>query len=107
MLTGLTVFVGEPTAMLIDHAKTNPEPPSKAAGITIPERLEQIVLACLEKAPENRPQSALDLWQQLGEVTLETPWSVERAESWWREHSSRSPRAQQGNDERTMTLHDR
>ncbi|HKA18911.1 MAG TPA: response regulator [Blastocatellia bacterium] len=108
MLTGLTVFVGEPTAMLIDHARTIPEPPSKVAGIAIPDRLEQIVLACLEKAPENRPQSALELWRQLGEVSLEKPWSVERAESWWREHSSRSSGAwQQGSDDRTVTLHDR
>ncbi len=67
-------------------SETPPEPPSKAAGVAIPERLEQIVLACLEKAPEKRPQTALDLWRQLGEVTLETPWSLERAESWWREH---------------------
>jgi serine/threonine-protein kinase len=91
--------------MLIDHAKTAPQPPSKAAAIVIPERLEQIVLACLEKEPEKRPQSALDLWQQLGEVTLETPWTLERAESWWQKHSSVSTEAQQyGNSARTMTL---
>ena len=107
MLTGLTVFTGEPTAMLIDHVKTIPGPPSKVADIEIPERLEKIVLACLEKAPEDRPQSALDLWRQLGELTFETPWTVERAESWWREHSSRSPAAGQGSSERTVTLHDR
>jgi eukaryotic-like serine/threonine-protein kinase len=105
MLTGMTVFRGEATTMLIDHAKTAPQPPSKAAGIVIPERLEQIVLACLEKEPEKRPQSALDLWQQLGEVTLETPWTLERAESWWQTHTSVSTEARQhGNTERTMTL---
>jgi len=83
MLTGKTVFRGETTAMIIDHTQKAPQPPSKAAGIAIPERLEQIVLACLEKAPEKRPQSAVDLWAQLGEVPLENPWTLERAESWW------------------------
>ena len=92
LLTGRTVFTGEQTSMLIDHVRTPPQAPSKAAGIAIPDRLEQIVLACLEKAPENRPQSAVDLWRQLGEVPLETPWSLERAESWWREHISPHPR---------------
>jgi len=42
-------------------------------------------MACLEKAPENRPASALELWRALGEVPG-TPWTHERAESWWSEH---------------------
>ena len=105
LLTGRTVFKGEQTSMLIAHVRTAPQAPSKAAGIAIPDRLEQIVLACLEKAPENRPQSAVDLWRQLGEVTLETPWSLERAESWWREHVSPSSEAsQRGNTDRTSLL---
>ncbi|HSE37155.1 MAG TPA: response regulator [Blastocatellia bacterium] len=105
MLTGQTVFQGEMTAMLIHHTKTAPQPPSRKAGIAIPERLEQIVLGCLEKAPEKRPQSALDLWGQLGEVTFETPWSLERAESWWRNHISRSSEVwHQGEAQRTITL---
>src|SRR5262249_11673335 len=86
MLTGRTVFSGEPMAVMIHHARTSPQPPSKAAGRPIPARLEEVVLACLEKAPENRPSSALALWQQLGEITLATPWTPERAEAWWGEH---------------------
>jgi serine/threonine-protein kinase len=93
--------------MLIEHVKTAPEPPSKAAGIAIPERLEEIVLACLEKEPEKRPQSALELFGQLDEVILETTWNLERAESWWQKHTPRSAAAwREGNSERTITLHD-
>jgi serine/threonine-protein kinase len=86
MLSGQPVFTGEPMAMMIHHARTIPQPPSKASGRPVPERLEQIVLACLEKAPEKRPSSALELWRQLGEVVLETSWTAERAEAWWREN---------------------
>jgi DNA-binding NtrC family response regulator len=86
MLTGHTVFSGDPMAMMLHHVRTAPQPPSKSAPGPVPEHLEQIVLACLEKAPERRPPSAMDLWRQLGEVIVTTPWTADRAESWWREH---------------------
>jgi DNA-binding NtrC family response regulator len=86
MLTGRTLFTGEPMAVLIHHARTSPEPPSKVAERPIPERLEQIVMSCLEKVPGKRPASAIELWRQLGELTLASSWTQELAESWWREH---------------------
>jgi serine/threonine protein kinase len=86
MLTGRTVFTGEPMAVMIQHARTVPQPPSKVSGLPVPNRLEQIVLACLEKAPEKRPSSAIELWRELGDVTLTAPWSADRAELWWCEH---------------------
>jgi serine/threonine-protein kinase len=86
MLTGRTVFVGDPMAMMLRHVRDAPQPPSKLAPGPVPERLEQIVLACLEKLPARRPESAMDLWHQLGDVTVATPWTAERAERWWREH---------------------
>jgi serine/threonine-protein kinase len=85
MLTGQPVFVGEPNAIVIHQTQTAPQPPSKVLGHPIPERLEQIVLACLEKTPEKRPRSAVDLWHQLGEVSLDITWTPETAERWWRE----------------------
>jgi len=49
-----------------------------------------------------------ELWRQLGEVTLETPWSLERAESWWQTNISASSEAawQEGNNESTIALPD-
>jgi hypothetical protein len=86
MLTGRPLFTGEPVAVMIHHARTAPKPPSTVSGFPIPDDLEQIVLACLEKAPERRPASAHDLWRRLGEVALKNPWTPERAEQWWRDH---------------------
>jgi serine/threonine-protein kinase len=85
MLTGRPVFAGEPMSILIHHARTPAPVPSKVLGQPIPERLEELVLACLEKAPDKRPASAAELWRRLGEVPLETPWTAERAEAWWRQ----------------------
>jgi serine/threonine-protein kinase len=86
MLTGQPVFAGEPMAVMIHHARTAPKPPSAVTDAQIPAYLEQIVLACLEKAPEKRPASALDLWRQLGEIAFRSPWTPERAEEWWHQH---------------------
>ena len=98
MLTGRTVFTGEPMAVMIHHARTAPTPPSAVAASPIPDHLEQIVLACLEKSPEKRPASALDLWTRLGEVAVRTPWTPELAEKWWREHLPELSRSSAGGD---------
>jgi hypothetical protein len=86
MMTGHPVFTGEPMAVMIHHVRTPPRPPSKISAGPIPVRLEEIVLACLEKAAERRPSSVVELWRQLGEVPLATPWTSDRAEGWWHDH---------------------
>jgi hypothetical protein len=47
--------------------------------------LDQVVLACLAKQPEARPQSAGELDRRLAEIEVE-PWSEEEAGRWWRAH---------------------
>jgi DNA-binding NtrC family response regulator len=86
MLTGEPVFTGEPMAVMIHHIRTAPQVPSKVAKQKIPTALDQIVLACLQKTPEKRPSSALELWRLLGEVPVERSWTREHSEQWWREH---------------------
>jgi serine/threonine-protein kinase len=97
MLAGAPLFVGEPMAVMIDHIRTAPKPPSKAAKQHVPPELDQIVLACLQKSPEKRPSSALELWRLLGEVPVENAWTCERAETWWREHDQTGT-SYRGND---------
>ena len=98
MLTGRTLFTGDPMAVMIHHAKTVPTPPSEVSGSPIPHHLEQIVMTCLEKSPDKRPTSARELWRQLGEVVLRTPWTPELAEQWWREHLPELTQSSAGGD---------
>jgi DNA-binding NtrC family response regulator len=104
MLTGRTVFTGEPMAVMIHHARTNPQPPSKVSDRPIPERLEQIVMSCLEKVPGKRPASAIELWRQLGDLTLTNAWTRELAERWWREHLPDFARSSPDTDSSSDTM---
>ena len=45
--------------------------------------LEEIVLRCLEKDPEDRFQHVTALRHALEEVAMEDPWSSEMASQWW------------------------
>jgi hypothetical protein len=47
--------------------------------------LDRVVLACLAKKPEDRPQTATELDRMLTEVEVE-PWSEEEANRWWSTH---------------------
>jgi len=86
MLTGQQVFQGEPMAVMIHHVRTAAKAPSAASPISIPAELDRIVLACLEKDPDKRPASAVELWRLLGEVPIANPWNQDRAATWWNEH---------------------
>ncbi len=87
MLTGRLVFEStNPVELMLQHAKTPPEPPSRFAELSIPKSLDQLVLACLEKEPDDRPNSADELWRVLGQIEFDDPWTPERAEEWWLIH---------------------
>jgi hypothetical protein len=55
--------------------------------VAIPAELEALVLACLEKDPARRPESAAELLRRLEACAIE-PWDSDDAEAWWLEHQS-------------------
>ncbi len=86
LLTGQLVFPSRsPMQMLAEHLETQPKPPSLRTERKIPEDLEEVVLACLEKSPELRPQSALALAERLSACADAGGWSPASAQEWWRD----------------------
>jgi len=86
LLTGEHVFTGDTVLkVLTQHLQAVPVPPSERTQLPIPEALEQLVLACLAKKPEERPQNARQLAQSLDAIDG-MPWGEEEAVRWWSQH---------------------
>jgi serine/threonine-protein kinase len=90
LLTGRLVFEAEtPLKVALAHVTREPVPPSELAERDVPVALERLVMDCLAKRPQDRPQTAQELMERLlacetsGEVE---PWTAEDAERWWRRH---------------------
>jgi eukaryotic-like serine/threonine-protein kinase len=91
LLTGQLVFVAEtPMKLLMAHANTPPDPPSSRTEEPIPPQLDALIMSCLAKSPEQRPQSARDLLHQLEAIPLAESWTQARAREWWDAHVPRS-----------------
>jgi len=91
LLTGQQVFTGDTLLQVItQHLQAVPVPPSHRTELPIPAALEQLVLACLAKKPEDRPQTARHVAQSLDEI--EGTWGEAEADRWWRlHHPPRAP----------------
>jgi eukaryotic-like serine/threonine-protein kinase len=87
LLTGSEVFTGKSIVEVCGkHLHQEPEALS-ARGVVISPELERVVLACLAKDPDDRPQSAVELRRRLEACAVE-PWDGESARTWWLEHQS-------------------
>ncbi len=91
LLTGKLVFDDPtPVAMIVSHVKSEPQPPSSRTELAIPAALDEIVLRCLQKDPEDRYQSMRELADALAGVALGDEWGDREAYEWWRLHQPTS-----------------
>jgi serine/threonine-protein kinase len=86
LLTGEQVFEGNIVEICGHHLHTDPVPPSERLECEVPFELEALVMECLAKNPDNRPQSAGEIRTRLA-ASLEVPrWRQVDAQAWWQEH---------------------
>jgi serine/threonine-protein kinase len=84
LLTGSPPFTaGSVVEVCSHHLHTEPESLSERLGRPIPEALERVVLACLAKDPDARPQSASELASVLRTMLANLPWAPADALSFW------------------------
>jgi serine/threonine-protein kinase len=88
LLTGRPPFDHDkPLKVIIAHAHDAPPPMSQFAP-DIPEDLQQIVMRCLEKNPDDRYQDAEHLMLALDSCSAARTWTRTRAAGWWTERCS-------------------
>ena len=86
LLTGQLVFEADTAMkMMLQHVQAEPVPPSQRTELPIPRELDEMVLACLQKDPDKRPQNADELFQIM-ESSGVRGWNHRTAKGWWELH---------------------
>jgi len=86
LLSGQPPFEKVEAAQLVRaHMLEPPEPPSKVRGAPLPKSLDDLVLRCLAKAPDDRFRSAEELELALQDCAAELTrsWTNEDARAYW------------------------
>jgi serine/threonine-protein kinase len=87
LLTGQLVFEADtPMKMMLQHVQAQPVPPSQRTELDIPRELDELVLACLQKDPDKRPQNAEQLFALACRCQSCDTWDQELARHWWQTH---------------------
>ena len=87
LLTGELVFEADtPMKMMMQHVQARPIPPSERTELPVPPELDALVLACLQKDPNERPQNAEELLHLANRCGVREPWTQDSAKTWWERH---------------------
>jgi serine/threonine-protein kinase len=87
LLTGELVLEADTSMkMLMQHLHAKPVAPSDRTELPVPRALDDLVLACLQKDPNLRPQHAGELFQLVSACIPRDAWELQQAEDWWRIH---------------------
>ena len=89
LLTGELLFDGDDlVSMCGQHMMRAPDRPSERLGRVLPADLEELVLRCLAKDPEDRPASAAELGGALAACADAGTWTDGEAAAWWADHGA-------------------
>lgn len=87
LLTAKTLFETQQVENLLQAQVTvMPVKPSERLGKTVSPDLEELIMRCLAKSPEDRPASAEALEEALAACAAAGAWTTTEGESWWKTH---------------------
>ena len=83
LITGQLVFEADKAfQMIAKHLQASPVPPSQRTDRPVSPELERLILKCLAKDANERPQGATQLAQALDWIPADV-WGEEQAQQWW------------------------
>jgi eukaryotic-like serine/threonine-protein kinase len=87
LLTGQPVFSGSSVIdICVKHVQSIPVLPSARLGAPIHSGLEALILRCLAKRPDERPQTADAFLSELTAAAVPR-WTRAEAVTWWKQHA--------------------
>jgi serine/threonine-protein kinase len=87
LLTGRPPFDATNIGQIVaHHLQSVPPRPSERLGRALPRDLEDVLLACLEKSPADRPHDARAVIARLDACADAHLWTNTDAAEWWRAH---------------------
>jgi hypothetical protein len=91
LLTGQHVFDAETVLELYEkHLTESPVPPGRRTTNPVSAELEAVILRCLLKNPDQRPQSAAELRDLLLASPRAADWTVAASLAWWADYQTQA-----------------
>ena len=89
LLTGRPVFDGADSLAISNQVLHAPAPRVRDAGIEVPDALDELLAACLQKDRARRPADAGAVVEALDRLASRLAWTQADAAAWWREFRRR------------------
>ncbi len=94
LLTGQFVFNVDSVLEIYEKQITQtPVPPSQRSKNPVSRELERLILSCLDKDPERRPQTVTELRALLVACPRAADWAPEARAAWWTDFHSKEQQA--------------
>jgi tRNA A-37 threonylcarbamoyl transferase component Bud32 len=95
LLVGRPIFDGGDSLAISNQVLHTPAPRVSAGGAQVPDGLDALIAACLEKDRARRPQDAETVVETLDRLASRLAWTQVDAAAWWSEYrQSRRRRAE-------------
>jgi serine/threonine-protein kinase len=89
LLCGQLLFESEgPVDQSFKHVTETPVPVGERSTAAVNDRLAALIMKCVEKDPDARPQSCAEILAELDAVEEDVPWKRGDARDWWSRHIS-------------------
>jgi serine/threonine-protein kinase len=83
LLTGKPIFEGDDSLAISNQVMHTPAPRVSAQGVAVPDALDALIAACLEKDRAKRPQTAQAFLEALDRLSTRLAWTQPDAAAWW------------------------